>query len=187
VQTAIRRASPADAAEIAQVHVSSWKSTYPGIVSQTYIDSLDPQQFASRWMDWLLLPESLVLVAAMAEGVCGFVSGGRLREPLPSPPAVGDAEVWKGKFGDGEIYALYVLQHAQGRGIGRGLMRCMAQSLLNAGYERAAVWVLEDNPSRLFYEGLGGRPVAKQTIAIGGEELIEVAYVWDSLQNLIRS
>jgi hypothetical protein len=40
--------------------------------------------------------------------------------------------------------------------------------------------------SRLFYERLGGRPIAKQMITIGGDELIEVAYAWDSLDDLIR-
>jgi GNAT superfamily N-acetyltransferase len=166
------------------VHVASWKSTYPGIVSQTYIDSLDPQEFASRWTERLLLPETLVLVAATTEGVCGFVSGGPLRVPLP-PSDTG--EFWNGKFRDSEIYALYVFEHAHRRGIGRALMQGIAQSLLDAGYERAAVWVLEENPSRLFYARLGGRPVGKQTIAIGGEELIEVAYAWDNLGDLIRS
>ncbi|MCU1312386.1 MAG: acetyltransferase, family [Acidobacteriaceae bacterium] len=182
MQTAIRRASPADAIEIAKVHVASWKSTYPGIVSQTYIDSLDPQQFASRWMERLLLPETLVLVAATAQGICGFVSGGPLREPLPPPAAAAE-----GKFGDGEIYALYVLEHEHRRGLGRALMRGVAQSLLEASYQRAAVWVLEDNPSRLFYERLGGSLVAKQTITIGGDELIEVAYGWNSLGDLVGS
>jgi GNAT superfamily N-acetyltransferase len=197
LQTAIRRASPADATEIALVHVASWKSTYPGIVSQTYIDSLDPQQFASSWMERLLLPDALVLVAATAEGVCGFVSGGPLREPLPSPSPVvhgdvGEGEGWDGEISNGqissgEIYALYVLQHAHRRGIGRALMRAAAQSLVEAGYQRAAVWVLQENPSHRFYARLGGRPVAKQTITIGGEELNEVAYAWNSLDDLIRS
>jgi ribosomal protein S18 acetylase RimI-like enzyme len=184
VQIAIQRAEPAEAAAIAQVHVASWKSTYPGIVSQAYLDSLDLQQFASRWTERLLLPETLVLVAVTAEGVCGFVSGGPLREPLPSTAVEGES--WVGETGDGEIYALYVLQHAQRRGIGRALIRGVAQSLVDAGYQRAAVWVLEENPSRLFYERLGGRPIAKQMITIGGDELIEVAYAWDSLDDLIR-
>jgi GNAT superfamily N-acetyltransferase len=187
MQTAIRRASPADATQIAEVHVASWQSTYPGIVSQSYIDNLDPQQFASGWMERLLLTETLVLVAATAEGVCAFVSGGRLREPLPSRAPASNGEVWSGEIGDGEIYAIYVLQHAHRRGIGRALMRGMAQSLLDAGYRRAAVWVLEENPSRRFYERLGGRAVAKQTITIGGDELIEVAYAWHTLDDLIRS
>ena len=185
VQPAIRRAVPADATDIAQVHVASWKSTYPGIVSQEYLDSLDLQEFAARWTERLLLPETLVLVAVAAEGVCGFVSAGPLREPLPA--TAGPGESWVGDIGNGEIYALYVLQHAHRRGIGRALIRGVAHSLADGGYQRAAVWVLEENPSRLFYEKLGGRPVAKQTITIGGDELIEVAYAWDSLDDLIRS
>lgn len=187
MQPAIRRATPADANDIAQVHVASWKSTYSGIVSQTYLDSLDPEQFASRWLERLLLPETLVLVTADAEGVCGFVSGGPLREPLPMPALVADVELPSGEIGFGEVYALYLLQRAHRRGIGRALMRSVAESLVEAAYRRAAVWVLEANPSRLFYEHLGGRPVAKQTITIGGDELMELAYAWDSLEHLLRA
>jgi hypothetical protein len=40
------------------------------------------------------------------------------------------------------------------------------------------VWVLADNPSRRFYEALGGAPVRTQHIEFGGTLLEEIAYGW---------
>ena len=40
------------------------------------------------------------------------------------------------------------------------------------------LWVLAENPSRGFYEALGGAEVRQQTITIGGRELVEIAYGW---------
>jgi hypothetical protein len=43
------------------------------------------------------------------------------------------------------------------------------------------IWVLAGNPSRLFYEALGGREVGRQDIVIGGVVLEEIAYRWPDL------
>jgi hypothetical protein len=40
------------------------------------------------------------------------------------------------------------------------------------------VWVLADNPSRRFYEALGGQTVRVQPITIGGVTLDGVGYGW---------
>lgn len=48
------------------------------------------------------------------------------------------------------------------------------------------LWVLEDNPSRGFYEALGGVRIKQETITIGGTELVEVAYGWSGLSPLRR-
>jgi hypothetical protein len=43
------------------------------------------------------------------------------------------------------------------------------------------VWVLALNPSRRFYERLGGKFIGQQQIERGGQTFIEVAYGWQSL------
>ena len=45
----IRPAVLQDAPSIAHVHVASWRATYPGIVPQSFLDSLDELQFTERW------------------------------------------------------------------------------------------------------------------------------------------
>lgn len=46
------------------------------------------------------------------------------------------------------------------------------------------VWVLGDNPSRAFYETLGGRFLGEKDIEIGGVRLEEVAYGWTDIGRL---
>jgi hypothetical protein len=47
------------------------------------------------------------------------------------------------------------------------------------------VGVLVENPSRGFYERLGGRQLEKKQITIDGHSLTEVAYGWANLQDLL--
>ena len=46
------------------------------------------------------------------------------------------------------------------------------------------LWVLAENPSRGFYEALGGAEVRQETITIGGTELVEIAYGWSDISPL---
>ena len=48
------------------------------------------------------------------------------------------------------------------------------------------VWVLAENPSRQFYEALGGQELGQQEITVGGATLVEVAYGWKDIGGLGR-
>jgi ribosomal protein S18 acetylase RimI-like enzyme len=53
----------------------------------------------------------------------------------------------------GELFAIYVLPDASGRGVGRALMVEVVNRLAADGFEEAVLSVLEDNPrTRGFYE-----------------------------------
>jgi GNAT superfamily N-acetyltransferase len=167
----IRQATAADAREIAGVHVASWKTTYRGIVPQDYLDALDVAVRTERWEEEFARGGSHIFVAEDAATIHGFISGGLLREPI-------------GKC-DVEIYAIYVLADAQRRGIGRELMRALAMVFAEGGFARPAVWVLAENPSCHFYARLGAKPIMEKQIQIGGADLMEVAYGWESLGDLV--
>lgn len=171
VDAAIRRARPDDAGDIARVHIATWRTTYAGIVPQPYLDSLDLAERAQAWRERLEGGDLLIYIAEAAGTLCGFSSGGPLREP------VGDC--------DCEVYAIYVLAESQQRGVGRRLMSALAAELAKQGYARPAVWVLAENPSRQFYARLGAQPMAEKQIEIGGASLVEVAYGWDSMNPLL--
>ena len=49
------------------------------------------------------------------------------------------------------------------------------------------LWVLEDNPTRWFYQRLGGRPAARETIRFAGQKLQQLAYVWDPIDSLLAA
>lgn len=164
----IRFATAEDAAAIAKVHVASWKSTYPGIVPQSYLDSLNVEEFTERWQSRLDIPSEAVTYVAVSEGtVCGFASAGPARAEKPG-------------F-SGELYALYLAQEAQSKRIGSRLFWTLAKHLERAGHGGMYVWVLEENPAHGFYERMGGSLHSTTEIDIGGKLLREVCYGWDEL------
>jgi hypothetical protein len=66
-------------------------------------------------------------------------------------------------------------------------MQRLAGTLCAEGFTRVAVWVLAENPSRGFYERLGGRQIAQKPIHIGDADLLEVAYGWQDIRTLKNS
>ena len=166
----IRSARLSDAAGIARVQVESWRTTYPGIIPTEYLVNMNEGAAEARWRLMLTRrgPELETFVAVDGgRDVIGFGSCGVQRTRL--------------KDYGGEFYALYLLDHAQGRGVGRRLMAAMAGVLLGNGLQSAIVWVLRDNPSRWFYERLGGEKIAEHVIRFAGGPLDEVGYGWRDL------
>src|SRR3546814_2185047 len=71
--------------------------------------------------------------------------------------------------------SLYVQPDHQGQGIGRRLLNGLFQALRKQRYDSATIWVLDANPSRYFYEAMGGRPVAERDEALWGVVMHEAA------------
>ncbi len=77
-----------------------------------------------------------------------------------------------------------MLKEFQGQGIGRELVKHVAQGLLNQEVLSMLVWVLVANPYQQFYESLGGVYLREQTIVFEGESLYEKAYGWKDIRPL---
>ena len=182
----IRRARPADAPAIGEIHARVWQSSYAGILPEAYLSSLSAVRLAGFYQRAILDRREghavFVAVAGGAEaptagpvagsGVVGFASGGRARRP-------GIAE--------GEVETLYLLEDWRERGAGRRLMRAMGAHLRVMGCRSAMLWVLRDNPTRWFYSHLGGREAAREGIRVGGEAVEQVAYAWDPIEALLAA
>jgi len=170
----IREAKPEDAEAIARVHLASWKTTYPGLIPQNYIDGLRVEDGIARWKERLGTPDdALVFVAQDAAGVFGFAAGGAMVHTVEG-------------F-DGELGAIYLLARHQRRGAGRALVRAVAEALQARAFRSMVVWALRENPACGFYERLGGVKVGEQPITIGGVALPEVAYGWREIGQLAAS
>src|SRR5690348_10756699 len=137
--TTVRPARIEDAHSIAYVQVESWKTTYAGIVPESYLASLSPESRTESWKKQFD-GATLILVAQDEDktGVFGFVCGGALRDPIAGY--------------DAELYAIYLLEQKQREGVGRTLVRKLADALRGKGYRSLIVWVLERNPSLGFYK-----------------------------------
>jgi GNAT superfamily N-acetyltransferase len=158
----VRDARQEEAAAIARVHVDSWRTSYRGIVSEGFLASMSYEDFEDRWRQWLLGagdPRWAYRVAELPSGrIVGFASGGpRQGSAYPDYEA--------------ELYALYLLREHQRAGIGRVLFGSVARSLAEGGSTSLLAWVLAHNPSRRFYEAVGGKLLGSQEIEIGGASL----------------
>ena len=176
VTATIRRAVPGDARAIARVHVESWRSAYAGILPDRVMVEMSIDDKAAFWRRMVLRAGSrqAVLVASLTE------TGGSGSE------IVGFASCAAASFAppgfDGEVQTLYVLPDWQEQGLGRALLHGCFQALRGAGFRSAFVWVLAQNPSRFFYEAMGGRKVGERTEILWGVELPEIAYGWPDLE-----
>ena len=166
-----------DAEAIAHVHTASWRTTYAGIVPKAYLATLNEAERALQWREWLT-PGALVFVAELpSEGgkpgaIVGFIGGGPIREPLDGY--------------DAELFAMYLLQHAQKRGIGTALLQVLAGSLHVQGFQSMAAWVLAGNASSRFYQKSGAVPLASKEVEIAGAMLPVLAYGWPSLETILQ-
>lgn len=163
----IRAAGRADAQAIGKVHVETWRDAYAGILPDRVLLKMSADVEGGRWVR-ALERRARVLVAEDAHGrIVGFGSCGRAR---------GSALSFAG-----EVYTLYVLPDCQGVGIGRRLLGALFDTLEKTGHGSALIWVLQENPSRFFYEAMGGRYVADREERLWGTVVTEAAYGWDSL------
>ena len=173
----IRKAKLEDAKAIAQVHVDVWKTTYSGILPSAYIEKQTYAKRCDRWKKMLeaskVKTDHLTYVAEFQGEIIGFVDGGKARSANP---------LYKG-----EIYALYILEAYQRKGLGRNLTRTIARQLSQSGLDSILVWVLADNPACQFYQSLGGREVKHKLVNFNGSKLQEIAYGWQDIQDLIAS
>jgi L-amino acid N-acyltransferase YncA len=174
---AIRGAKSEDAPGIAHVHVDSWRTTYRSIVPDAFLDGMSCEESEARWRERLDGRDrrTAFFVAESSEAILGFAAGGpRRSESLTEY--------------DGELYAMYLCESAQGAGIGGRLLRAVAEGLSSSGFHSMLAWVMAGNRSaRGFYEAFGGRFVGSDTFEIEGVEIEEAAYGWDDVRGIVES
>jgi ribosomal protein S18 acetylase RimI-like enzyme len=106
-------------------------------------------------------------------GVVGFGSCGLVRD---KPEGLDGREIRVG-----EVYTLYVEPDFQNMGLGRRLLDALVRQLRADGCDTAVLWMLANNPTRFFYEGLGGEPVGHRVDTMAGTDVEEMAFAWRNL------
>ncbi len=182
---AVRKARPADAIAIGAVHVAVWRSAYPGILPDRYLARLSVSRQAAHYDAAIRSGQGVLVATASGEDtpqgvgtrIIGFVTAGSSRA----------REISGRSVADGEIETLYVLDDWRDRGVGRMLMHAAAEHLIENACRSAFLWVLRDNPSRWFYQRLGGRQTLDAMIRVAGKDLIQTAYLWDPIEQLLTA
>ncbi len=169
----IRAATDKDIPAIAKVDVDTWRTTYRGIVPDEYLANLSYERRANAWYQSLKYSSedgNFIYVAEDVGEIVGFADGGPERTQDP---------IYKG-----ELYAIYILQTYQRKGLGRCLVQTISAKLSRLNIDSMLVWVLADNPACQFYLELGGKHVYEQDLKVGSKALIEKAYGWIDTANL---
>ena len=168
----VRPARLSDARAIAQIHVEVWRSAYAGILPDHALADLSERRQTGAY-ERMIRYGHLVLVAQPrgADAPVGFTTAGHARS---------------GPAGAGEVETLYVQDDWRERGLCRGLLTGAARRLAAPPYacRSLILWVLSDNPSRWFYERLGGKPVETSTTSFAGRLLPQTALLWDPITRL---
>ncbi|WP_437736369.1 N-acetyltransferase family protein [Sorangium sp. So ce1335] len=165
----IRRAAPEDAGAIARVEVDSWRAAYLGLVPASDLNALSTQARAASWrriLSHAAATGTRAWTLHAEDAVLGFASAGPTRDEDDDPTEVG------------ELYTIYLLPAAWGRGLGAALLDTAQADLARRRHRVMTIWVLEGNTrARRFYELSGfGRDGARRPTRVGAGSLPEVRY-----------
>ncbi len=172
----IRLATANDAFAIAHVHVETWRATYPTLLPHEYLaKNLSIDTRAIYWQRTLQSGDEREAVFVAAEGydVVGFASVGAARKRPATDRAISKT--------CGEVFTLYVLPDFQEQGAGRMLLANGFAELVERGFDAALLWVVAGNPSRFFYEAMGGQAVGRAVEKFAGADIEEICYLWPDL------
>jgi RimJ/RimL family protein N-acetyltransferase len=142
----VRRALPADAPAIAEIHVRSWQAAYRGLIPDEVLDGLSVADRQAMW-DELIARAGAVFVAERDGQLSGFCA---VTEPSRDDD-VGPQVA--------EIGAIYVDPDAWRSGSGTALVEAALAGLRLGDWRAVTLWVLAENqPALHFYARFGFAP-----------------------------
>lgn len=169
----VRSAEVSDAAEIARIQLSTWRTAYSELLPAEVLDNLDAGQTEEQWRDTLEHGPASVMVATEGTSTVGFCAAGRAPDEeaasadgTPPPDAAGTAL----------ISTLLVEPRWGRRGHGGRLLGTVAHRLAAGGATRGITWVPEaDTASLAFFQHIDWNPDGTvRTLDAGGRPVREL-------------
>lgn len=160
----IRYANVDDAKTLGEIHSSSWKAAYKGIIPEKVLDNITAKKREKYFKK--ALSEALEEDAIIFEGnkPAGFICIGKCRDK--------DKDVFYG-----EICGLYLLPNYWHKSLGSKLINWGLAELEKRNYTKDTLWVLEENLSAIrFYEKIGFKFDGTVNEIDIGKKLNEVRY-----------
>jgi ribosomal protein S18 acetylase RimI-like enzyme len=142
-----------DAGTIARLKIACWQEAYPDILPQALLDGLSVKRSTREWMEGLRTG-----IAWIAEQ--------------------GGVPVGFGHVRGAEVTTLYVRKMDHRHGVGAELLAHCFDEIACLAYDKAHLWVLEDNrAARGFYEHVGGHCMARRPVGFARwPDIMEVRY-----------
>jgi predicted N-acetyltransferase YhbS len=175
MQIEIGDAAPADADAIAGIGREAFERAFRGLVPDQCLTGLTLEESAANWQRTLRpggLDEGEFVLVAQDEA--GRVVGCAMAHRRPDDP------IYRA-----ELNVLFVSASHQRQGIGRRLVREVAQRMAAAEIHSLLVRVLANNPNRPFYERMGAEYLREQPYDWEGVILPEAVYGWKDTAPLI--
>ena len=164
----LRRATPEDAAGIANVHNEAWLQAHRELVPPEALHCMSNSLRERFWMEELLVEshDRAPWLAMIDERIIGFAVGGMTRDD--------DAD-----SSTGEIYQLFVDPECWSQGIRTNLTEHVLRDLERRGYDRVTFWALSgDLDMRAFMIYLRWEEDgATRYEECGGVQLAQVRYM----------
>jgi L-amino acid N-acyltransferase YncA len=157
----IRPATKRDIDAIVNVHLKSWIETYTGVIRQSILDGQSFQKRKFMWDEIFADPTQKTYVSELDGNICGFMNLKLTAESHIS-----------------ELKKLYILNVAQGQGLGRMFIQTALETSKHHHYQYMQCRVLSANTSRFFYEKTGAYFVHQSPALDLGEGLSDLDYQW---------
>jgi ribosomal protein S18 acetylase RimI-like enzyme len=166
----VRRATPRDAARIAEIRVASWRHAYRDILPADGLAAMRSEPGVPRWARTASEPPPIGLFVAVGpdDAPVAFSLVGAAREDVDVHPELPTGELW----------AIYADPGAIGTGAGHAVHDAGVDHLVRQGFRHAVLWVFEDNDSsRRFYERHGWQhDGGREDFEWAGSVTVEVRY-----------
>ena len=140
----IRKATPADARSLAEVHVASWQSAYRGILPDSVRQGFTVDKWISKFQQMLAEDTPTIALIEDKGEILGYtVIGPNRDEDLKAENC-------------GEVWGLYISPDHWRQGLGTRLTKWACRELKSRGYDIATLWVFQTNlAARDFYQAMG--------------------------------
>ncbi len=162
----IEKMNKDNALDYAKVNALAWKESYKGIVKDDFLELINSEDEVNKARD--------NLIEKIDDGSRRFLIKynneyvGILRVRITKYEKYNDY---------GELGALYLLNSAKKKGLGKILFERGINELKDMGYTKFIIGCLKDNPSNDFYVHMGAKLVGTNPFNLkNGQELLENIY-----------
>lgn len=155
-----------DIEEVAKIFIDSWKIAYKDIIDRMFLQNLSLEEKIQKLKKEYKNGGHTIARNKETNEIIGVTRFGKRLDELDRFT----------KY-DGEIYALYVKPGLLRKKIGSSLLQYAKERLKELGNHKMIIWCLKENePSRKFYESMGGILLGEKVQNIGGKDYPLVGY-----------
>ncbi len=170
----IRPVKKEDMEVVAKIHVDTRRKTYEGVIPNDTLSRRTYERQKDKWINNLYYNDDVECIMYVAENEFGEIVGF----------AAADINTVKNIYGS-QLTSIFVLPEFQKQEIGKKLVKTLANAIHEKGIKNMLLWIVEDAPTRGFYDSLGGKVAFSRLVYMSSQEIREVAYVFDDITRLL--